>query len=58
MAGKDPRADIAGMMTKVMKVAGPAIGIIRKHALDDERGSNAKALDEIYRLARLIRERM
>jgi hypothetical protein len=58
MASKDPRADIAGMMTKVMKVAGPALGIIKKHGLDDPAGNNVKALDEIYRLARLIRERM
>lgn len=58
MASRDPRADIAGMMTRVMKTAGPAIGIVKKYNLDDDRGSNAKALDEIYRLARLIRERM
>lgn len=58
MASRDPRADVAGMMTKVMKVAGPALGIIKKYGLDDPRGSNIKALDEIYRLARLIRERM
>lgn len=58
MASRDPRADITGMMTKIMKLSGPAIGIIKRHGLDDERGSNVKACDEIYRLARLLRERM